>query len=486
MGTLRFWLNGQSVEVNNVSANETVLNYLRREQRLVGTKEGCAEGDCGACTVLMLDGEGPSGPIYRAVNSCLLLLPMVHERQLFTVEGLEGTRFHVVQEALVEALGSQCGYCTPGIAMSMAELAYREDLDEPWKLEDQLCGNLCRCTGYRPIREAAQKIAGTRPSGTLLNLVEEATSEPRSLSYASGDMTFEMPDSFERLFELLDTKPEAKLIAGGTDLALSITKQRDRLPHLVSLDGIAALRELRFDEDGVGIGAGLPLADVESGCADKLPVISRMLRYFGARQIKHRATMGGNLCNASPIGDLAPVLLALDAVLIARSSKGRREIPIDDFFLGYRQTALQAGEILEAVRVPTQDSRAAAGAYKVSRRRELDISAVAAGMCVWLDEAGVVTQVRLGYGGMAATPSRAVQAEAYLQGKPWTAENVEAAAKIVEGEFSPLSDHRGSAWFRTKLAGNLLRGFHIETRGGGASTLPNRPSATIVMEAGHG
>jgi xanthine dehydrogenase iron-sulfur cluster and FAD-binding subunit A len=211
-----------------------------------------------------------------------------------------------------------------------------------------------------------------------------------------------------------------------------------------------------------------------------------MLRYFGARQIKHRATMGGNLCNASPIGDLAPVLLALDAALVIRSSKGRREVSIDDFFLGYRHTALRAGEILEAVRVPTLDARAVAGAYKVSRRRELDISAVAAGMCVWLDGSGVVEQIRLGYGGMAATPIRAAQAEAYLQGKPWTAEHAEAAAKIVEGEFSPLSDHRGSAWFRTKLAGNLLRGFHLETSDGGASALPNRPSATVVLGARHG
>jgi len=478
---LRFWLNDRLVVERDVAPTTTLLEYLRQHRHLTGTKEGCAEGDCGACTVAVLDADGPLGPKWRAVDSCLLLLPLLHERRVVTVEGLkQHGGYHPAQEALVQALGSQCGYCTPGVVMSLFEACYRDDLDEDWKIDDQMCGNLCRCTGYRPIRDAAHEVAGLRPADGWAKQKRKARPADRGLDYTSHNQHFVQPATFDELFTAIARHPDHRFVTGATDLGLEVTKRHARFPSLISLGALPELQQIRATDGGWSVGAAVRLSDLEAWAADTQPPLARMLRYFGSRQIKHGATLGGNLCNASPIGDTPPVLLALQATLIARSRQSTRRIPLDAFFTGYRQTALEPGEILAEVEIPRLPAGALAGAYKVSKRRELDISAVAAGMLVRLDDGGRVIEARLGYGGVAATPKRAAHAEAVLTGAPWSEATVERAAAALSEDFTPIDDHRGSAWYRATVAANLLRGFYLETQQDRLPALPARPSGTVL------
>lgn len=485
---LRFELNGRPVEVFDASPNLTLLEWLRqtrpvsegRGDRLTGTKEGCAEGDCGACTVVLLDDRAPGGPRYRSVNSCLLLLPMVHGRQVWTVEGIGSVRDpHPVQTAMVDALGSQCGYCTPGFIMSMFEATYRDDLDAEWKLDDQLCGNLCRCTGYRPIRDAAKEVAGLRPNDAFRTALDAEPVEAESFDHSWKGERFIAPTSLNEATRVLAEHPSARLICGATDLGLHVTKKHVRFPLLLSTEHIAELRDIAEDDFGFSVGAAVTLADLEDWSAHALPILHRMLRYFGARQIKHRGTIGGNLCNASPIGDIAPVLLALDARMVIAKEDSQRTVPIADFYRGYRDTDLGEGELLARVEIPRPSSSARMGAYKVSRRRELDISAVSAGMLVDIEN-GLITKARLGFGGMAATPKRAATTEAALVGQPWTEDIAESVAHHLDADFTPMTDHRGTDWYRRTVAKNLLRGFAAETRDRSFVPLPFGHTGTVV------
>lgn len=482
---IRFSLNGRPVDVTGVPPTTTLLQWLRAERR-TGTKEGCAEGDCGACSVAILDERG-AAPRWRAVNACLVLLPMVHDQQVITVEGLSPatagvtpTARHPVQAAMVAAMGSQCGYCTPGFVMALFEGCYRTDLDAPWKLDDQICGNLCRCTGYRPIRDALQVVAGLRPDDRFREATRGAPRSPEAVVVESGGQVFRAPTYLPEALQILAETPSTRIVCGATDLGLDVTQRHVAFPALLSVERIAELDGVRVDADGITIGAATRLTDLEAWSAEGLPILHRMLRYFGSRQIKHRATIGGNLCNASPIGDLAPVLLALDADVVLASVAGERRLPVAELFLAYRKTALAPGELLARVVLPPVAAGARLGAYKVSRRRELDISAVSAAMCVEVDGSGVVTRARLGYGGVAATPSRARATEAALVGAPWTEETVRSAAPALEQDFAPIDDLRGSAWFRRTLARNLLLGFYAETRDVPFVALPDRHTGTVV------
>ena len=482
MQRLRFFLNDEPVEETALSPTTTLLRYLRERAHLTGTKEGCAEGDCGACSVAVLEHDGQGVPALRSVNACLVLLPMVQGKRVYTVEALkEGGRYHPVQETLARELGSQCGYCTPGVAMAMLEACHRRDLDEPWKLDAQMCGNLCRCTGYRPIRDAARQVAGTRPVDRFARALTETQPDPMDLSYQAGAQRFFTPGSPEALWDVLDAHPEARFVVGGTDLSLEVTKRYAEPPLLVSLEALAELRVLGPREGGHRLGATARLTDVEDYARGTSAPLERMLRYFGSRQIKNRATVGGNLCTASPIGDLAPVLLALGAEVGVRSRAGERRLALEDFFVGYRRTALGRGEILAYVDVPAQPEGARALAYKVSKRRELDISGVSAGFRVVVDGAGRVAEARLAYGGMAALPARARRTEAALVGQPWTEASVEAALARLEEDFQPLSDHRGSAWYRGRVAQNLLRGFFHETLSTPMPRLAEQHTATVQV-----
>ncbi len=546
MNRFHFWVNDRLVEVRDEPPVTTLLDFLRRRLRLTGTKEGCAEGDCGACTVAFLDPHARGGPRYRAINSCLVLLPMMRGRRVYTVEGLSvDGRLHPAQQALVDHFGSQCGFCTPGVVMSMFEATYREDLDAGHALDDQMSGNLCRCTGYRPIREAAAEVAGTRPKDRFLRMLEEASEKvdprdegDRGFAYVTSAGSFLEPRSFEALYEVLSKNPGARVVSGGTDVGLLVTKgsrrdnyrisdaaasasdfvarrsrssgyatllaphsrgasapsdlgsylfanpeARESIPCLVSLEALPGIKRIEETKKSLVFGAALPLTDLEQAASSHLPPVARMLRYFAARQIKHRATIGGNLCTASPIGDLAPVLLALDATCILRRAGGRREVPVSKLFLDYRKTAVLEGEILEAVEVPLIPDDARAASYKVSKRRELDISSVSAAFFARVNSEGDVFEARLAYGGMAATPSRARQAEAALLGRPWTTETIELAASALEKDFKPIDDLRASAWYRRTVAANLLRGFFMETGEERLPLLSERPSGTVEPRA---
>ncbi len=474
--SIRFRVDGVAVDVV-APPHTTVLEWLRASGR-VGTKEGCAEGDCGACSVVIVE----NGAI-RAINSCLVLLPQIARREIFTVEGLApGAReladLHPAQRAMVEGLGSQCGYCTPGFVMTVAEATHRTDLDAAWKLDDQLCGNLCRCTGYRPIREAAGKVAGCRPDDAISRALAAPAEADGPVDVAVGGERYVAPDTLAGVWAALEA-PEARIVCGATDLGLDVTQRRARFAHLVDLSRVAELRGIRQIPGGIEIGAATPLTDIEAAAATAMPVLHRMLRYFGSRQIKHRGTIGGNLCTASPIGDLAPVMLALDAELVVASAAGERVVPMDGWFLGYRKTALRPGEILAAVRLKAPPPDARVAAYKVSRRRELDISAVSAAFRVDTAD-GVVTLARFAFGGMAATTARATAAEDLAIGRQWDLGLVEALAAAVGGAFAPMSDHRGTAWYRSTVAANLVRGFFTETLDAPQTALPDGHAGTVI------
>ncbi|RME28319.1 MAG: xanthine dehydrogenase small subunit [Deltaproteobacteria bacterium] len=480
MATLRFHVDDEFVEIEDVPPTTTVLQWLRATGR-TGTREGCAEGDCGACTVLLIDATGR----LRSVNSCLLLLPQVDGLRLWTVQGLaRGDALHRVQRAMVDLHGSQCGYCTPGFVMSLVEAAHRPELADAeaddWRLDDQLCGNLCRCTGYVPIRAVLRQVAGTCPDDRIQASLDRKTQLP-GLYYVVGDQRFHAPATLHEALTILATRDDARVVSGATDLGLDVTQRHVAFSCLVSLDRIEGLRGITVRGERVRIGATTPLTDLERWSETGLPVLHRMLRYFGSRQIKHRATVGGNLCNASPIGDLAPVLLALDAEALIAGPDGLRRLPMDEFFVDYRRIALQKGELLVGVELDLPDGDRKLGAYKVSRRRELDISAVSAAFAVDVED-GRIRAARLAYGGMAATPVRARNAESALVGQPWSEETIDAAAAAVQEELHPLSDHRGSAWYRSTVAGNLLRGFYVETRDRPFRPLPPRHTGTVVAD----
>jgi xanthine dehydrogenase large subunit len=469
-----FELNGKQEFVKNYSTNITLLQYLRR-RGLIGSKEGCAEGDCGACTVVLVDTDASGNHQYRAINSCLVPLPLIAGRKIVSVEGVAtAAQIHPVQQAMVDRHGSQCGYCTPGFIMSLFEAYHRTDLNEPWQVDDQLCGNLCRCTGYRPIREAAFECLAKRS-------LTDTQTKPAALAaggtgldpigYHTAAETFFRPVALTELCELLAVYPDAQLVAGATELGLKITKLFQSFPTLISLEGIAELTVLEPSDTHWRVGAAVTLTRVWEALGKEFPVLVSMLRWFGSRQIRNRATLGGNLATASPIGDSAPVLLVLAASLVLESVSGARVVPLNEFFVGYRKTLLQTGEIIREILIPR--ARPAVGVaqeftrfYKVSRRREMDISTVAGCFRIQLDSSGRVRLARVAYGGVAPTPVRATDVEAALVGKKWNRHTVAGVAEVLAKRFTPISDVRGSAEYRAALVVELLEKFFDDTQSG--------------------
>ncbi|MFM7375309.1 MAG: xanthine dehydrogenase small subunit, partial [Chthoniobacterales bacterium] len=415
--TLEFTLNGEAVRLTGVDPNTPLLDWLRASGR-TGSKEGCAEGDCGACSVAMIDADADGKAVWRSFNSCLTPLALVQGRELVTVEGLGNGRLHPVQQCMVANHGSQCGYCTPGIIMSMFEGYYRKDLDREWKLNDQLCGNLCRCTGYRPIRQAALEAwtaADNAARDEFGQRLKKAKATPAAAEYEGAEAKFFRPGSLKELFRLRKMHPEAHLIAGATELGLEISKRFKKFPAFVSLESIPELRKIAKKSGSWRIGGAVTLTQLGDAIADDFPMWAKMLWVFGSRQIRNRATLGGNLVTASPIGDSAPILLALDADIVLASPRGKRTVPIADFFVGYRKTAMKPDEIL--LEVVVDAGKAVKGITrkrewcKVSKRREMDISTVSAAFAIETNKKKVVTKVRLAFGGVAATPSRALKTE---------------------------------------------------------------------------
>lgn len=465
---LTLTINGETVCLEAVSPTLTVLAYLRRSGR-VGTKEGCGDGDCGACTVVVV-GPGPDGqPTFQAVNSCLIPLGSVAGRTIITVEGIAQGQLHPVQAAMVETGGSQCGYCTPGFIMSLFAAYYDGHLDDV-----AIEGNLCRCTGYLPIRRAAQQAATVSPAerhaDRFSGQLAQASVTLPALAYDNDEQQFYRPTTLPEALTLLQQHPQATLLAGGTDLGLEISWHRQRYSVLISLEAIPELQILTQTSAAVEVGAAVPLSRLEANLRGVFPALDEMLYWFAARQVRNRATLGGNLGTASPIGDLPPVLLALDATVNLASAAGERSLPLTDFFKGYRVTDLQPGEVIVSVTIPKGPTAGAARrlsqAYKVGKRGTDDISIVAAAFTIDLDDQHQICHARLAYGGVAATPVRAIATEQQLLGQPWNRDTLEAAKASLQTAFTPLSDLRGSADYRRRLVVNLFEKFYVEMQGG--------------------
>jgi xanthine dehydrogenase molybdopterin binding subunit/xanthine dehydrogenase small subunit len=486
--SFEFSLNGERVRVGGVAATTTLLNWLRSTGR-TGSKCGCAEGDCGACSVALVERDAAGRPTYRAINSCIALLPMFAGREVVTVEGLacrghDHDELHPVQAAMVEHFGSQCGYCTPGFVVSMFEGYYRDGAKTQPQLCDQLCGNLCRCTGYRPIRDAATDAWARRTpesdaTDPFAQRLLEEVAVPSALNYAGGGEHFFRPTSLTELFALRSRHPAAKLVAGATEIGVELNKKFKKFPALISVEGVAELTSIAATATEWRIGAGATLTAIEETLAGEYPSIAKMLWVFAARQIRNRATLGGNLVTASPIGDSAPVLLTLDASVVLASTLGERTVPLAEFFTAYRQTQLRPDEVVKEIVLartgPAKGLTRRVDFQKISHRRELDISIVAGAFCVDVEASGIVRHARIAYGGVAAIPTRAKQAEAALLGKK-LGDAVGAVAEILRGEFKPIDDVRGSADYRRGVVVSLWEKFVA----GEASAVADVPASFAV------
>lgn len=461
-----FILNGEAVRVAEVAPTTTLLDWLRANGH-TGSKCGCAEGDCGACTVALVDRDSGGKPAYRAINSCIALIPMVAGREVVTVEGLaEGEKLHPVQACMVENYGSQCGYCTPGFVVSMFEAYYRGDCRTPAQVNDQLCGNLCRCTGYRPIRDAALAALAQRDAAQgqdrFQARLQAPVRMPAGLEYSAAGERFFRPTSLAELFVLRKAYPGARLVAGATEIGVDLNKKYKAFPLLISVEAVPELTAITETPSAWRIGGAATLTAVEEKLAKEYPPIAKMLRLFASRQIRNRATLGGNLATASPIGDSAPVLMVFDAALVLASAAGERTVSLAEFFTGYRQTVLRADEVIKEIVLPRfappEGISRRADFIKVSHRQELDISIVAGAFCVDVDAGGVVRQARLVYGGVAERTRRALKAEAVLVGKT-LAEAAGAVAELMRGEFTPIDDVRSGAAYRRGLVVSLWEKF---------------------------
>ena len=458
--TIKFMLNNELREVSHLQPTTTILQYLRLQERLTGTKEGCAEGDCGACTVIVGKLEGDEVR-YEAINACIVFLPTLDGRHLITVEHLN---MNPVQKAMVSCHGSQCGFCTPGFVMSLTALMHNKENATDENIQDAISGNLCRCTGYRPILDAARLANKARERHLITDKAVLKTLQRKKIfSYESGGLKFFSPRTVEELADILAQYPAATLLAGGTDVGLWVTKQHRTLDVVIYTGNVSALQQINKTAEGLEIGGAVSYSHAFDSLAVYDESLEELLRRFASTQIRNLGTVGGNIANGSPIGDLPPALIALGATLVLRRGAKRRELPLEDFFLAYREQDRRAGEFVEAVQVPKLSSSALFHASKISKRFDEDISAVCSAFRLMLGKGGHVVEARLAYGGMAGIPKRASQSEASLLGKPWGEEAAEHAATALERDFQPLDDWRASARYRMLCAQNLLRRFAIES-----------------------
>ena len=485
---VRFLLGHELVELDRVDPTQTVLDWLRLARRRTGTKEGCNEGDCGACTVVVAKPNGARLD-YRAVNACIQFVATLDGCQLLTVEDLKGPggRLHPVQQAMVDCHGSQCGFCTPGFVMSMFALTRTADaLPGEEAIDDALAGNLCRCTGYAPIVRAVQQSFAADPRADAIEAAAEATlaqlnalTDDATLAVGDGDRRFIAPATVDALAEVLLAEPGATIVAGSTDVGLWVTKQMLRLDPVVYLGRVRELQRIEETADGVVIGAGVSHSDAMAVLAPLYPDLGEMWRRFASVQIRNAGTVGGNIANGSPIGDANPSLIAAGATLQLRRGSEGRSLPLEEFFIAYGKQDRRPGEFVESITVPRPAPGSRYRAYKISKRFDQDISAVMAAFQLRLD-GDRVAEARLAFGGMAATPKRAAHAEAAILGRPWTEATVEAGMAALGEDFQPISDMRASAGYRLAVARNLLRRLHVETTATAATRLVGERSLAHV------
>ncbi|HET6150242.1 MAG TPA: FAD binding domain-containing protein [Polyangia bacterium] len=459
-----FVLNGQKISVGPLDHHTTLLAWLRA-RGLTGSKEGCAEGECGACAVALLRPDAGGGARLDPVNGCLLPVVALAGQSVVTVEGIAEPSgvLHPVQRLMAEAGGSQCGYCTPGFVVSLACEYYRPGRAgyDP----EAISGNLCRCTGYRPIVDAARALPPV-PAGDPR--ARQLAAAPPALA-AVVEPRFARPTDLASLWAACARLPDAAFMAGGTDQMVYVNQRDQRFPALIALEAVAELRGFETGPGQISIGAALTLAEVEdrlarAGVAAETGMLHQLFPLFSSRLIRNRATLGGNLATASPIGDAPPALLALDAEVTLVGAAGARRVALADFFVDYRRTVLARGEVIAAVHLP-RPLPAVQRFYKVSKRVLDDISTVAGAFALDLTPEGRVARLRIAFGGVAPTPLRARAAEARATGLPWTRETVTALLPEIDAAVRPIDDHRGSAAYRRRIAGRLLEKFWVESAG---------------------
>jgi xanthine dehydrogenase small subunit len=483
-------VNGRTRELGEVGGHVTLLEWLR-ESGLTGCKEGCAEGECGACAVLVARDDGKNGTRWIPINACLVPAAAFDQQEVVTAEGLgRPGQLHPVQREMAERGGSQCGYCTPGFICSMAAEYYRpgrqpgasgqpgaagqnghvngsrpaaEDEHGPNGFDlHALSGNLCRCTGYRPIQDAAYALGQPEADDPFLARQAEPAPAPAATTTTSDQGRYVRPADLTEVLDLLAAHPDARLVAGSTDWGVELNIRHARADLTIGIDRIAELCEFGFGPDYIDLGAALSLSEIEDRLAGRVPLLAEVFPQFASRLIRNGATLGGNLGTASPIGDTPPALLALDASLVLASAEGERQVLLADYFTGYRQSVRRPDELIKTIRLPLPLAPVTAF-HKIAKRRFDDISSVAVAYALRLDE-GRVASVQIGLGGVAATPLRAVAAEEALRGRPWTRETVADAAEALAGAGTPMGDHRASQAYRIAMLRNSLLKFFAENQ----------------------